>query len=138
GGLDRHGVPDPRAPAAARAPLVSSGPLGHAAPRRAPGSLQQPAPPPRAATAAPSRGGADDPRRTRGEHPMDLRQRFRELHATPFVIPNPWDVGSARILAALGFPALATTSAGFANALGRLDGQVTREEALAHARQDRQ
>lgn len=66
---------------------------------------------------------------------MDLRQRFRELHATPFVIPNPWDVGSARILAALGFPALATTSAGFANALGRLDGQVTREEALAHARQ---
>jgi len=66
---------------------------------------------------------------------MDLRQRFRDLHATPFVIPNPWDVGSARILASLGFPALATTSAGFANALGRPDGRVTREEALAHCRQ---
>src|SRR5690606_42126685 len=65
----------------------------------------------------------------------ERRERFRALHDRPFVIPNPWDVGSARILAALGFPALATTSAGFANALGRLDGQVTREEALAHARQ---
>lgn len=66
---------------------------------------------------------------------MDLRQRFRDLHATPFVIPNPWDVGSARILASLGFPALATSSAGFANSLGRPDGGVTREEALEHARQ---
>jgi 2-methylisocitrate lyase-like PEP mutase family enzyme len=66
---------------------------------------------------------------------MDLRQRFRELHATPFVIPNPWDVGSARILASLGFRALATTSAGFANALGRPDGRVTRDEALEHCRQ---
>ncbi len=66
---------------------------------------------------------------------MDLRQRFRELHTTPFVIPNPWDVGSARILASLGFQALATSSAGFANALGRPDGGVTREEALEHARQ---
>jgi 2-methylisocitrate lyase-like PEP mutase family enzyme len=65
---------------------------------------------------------------------MDLRQRFRELHATPFVIPNPWDVGSARILASLGFQALATTSSGFANSLGRPDGAVTRDEALAHAR----
>ena len=50
---------------------------------------------------------------------MDLRQRFRDLHDTPFVIPNPWDIGSARILASLGFQALATSSAGFANALGR-------------------
>ncbi len=66
---------------------------------------------------------------------MDLRQRFRELHNTPFVIPNPWDVGSARILASLGFQALATTSAGFANTIGRPDGGVTREEALEHARQ---
>jgi 2-methylisocitrate lyase-like PEP mutase family enzyme len=66
---------------------------------------------------------------------MDARQRFRELHARPFVIPNPWDVGSARILASLGFQALATTSAGFANALGREDGRVTRDEALEHCRQ---
>jgi 2-methylisocitrate lyase-like PEP mutase family enzyme len=66
---------------------------------------------------------------------MDLRQHFRKLHQTPFVMPNPWDVGSARLLASLGFPALATTSAGFAHSLGRLDGAVTRDEALAHARQ---
>jgi 2-methylisocitrate lyase-like PEP mutase family enzyme len=66
---------------------------------------------------------------------MDIRRRFRELHDTPFVIPNPWDVGSARILASLGFQALATSSAGFANAMGRRDGGVTREEALEHARQ---
>ncbi len=66
---------------------------------------------------------------------MDLRQRFRELHTSPFIIANPWDVGSARILASLGFQALATSSAGFANALGRPDGGVTREEALEHARQ---
>ena len=66
---------------------------------------------------------------------MDLRQRFRELHTSPFIIANPWDVGSARILASLGFPALATSSAGFANALGLPDGGVTREEAIEHARQ---
>ncbi|MEB2346274.1 MAG: isocitrate lyase/phosphoenolpyruvate mutase family protein [Deltaproteobacteria bacterium] len=66
---------------------------------------------------------------------MDRRGLFREMHGTPFLIPNPWDVGSARILAALGFRALATTSAGFANALGRPDGGVTRDEALAHCRQ---
>jgi len=64
-------------------------------------------------------------------------QRFRALHARPgaFVIPNPWDVGSARILASLGFEALATTSSGFASALGRVDGQVTRDEALQHCRE---
>jgi 2-methylisocitrate lyase-like PEP mutase family enzyme len=63
--------------------------------------------------------------------------RFRALHARPgaFVIPNPWDLGSARILASLGFEALATTSSGFANALGRVDGQVTREEVLQHCRE---
>ncbi len=64
---------------------------------------------------------------------MDQRQAFRDLHKTPFIMPNPWDAGSAKILASLGFPALATTSHGFANSLGRLDGAVTREEAIAHA-----
>jgi 2-methylisocitrate lyase-like PEP mutase family enzyme len=60
---------------------------------------------------------------------------FRSLHAGPgiFVMPNPWDAGSARVLASLGFPALATTSSGFAATLGRLDGQVTRAEALDNA-----
>ena len=62
--------------------------------------------------------------------------RFRALHEAPgaFVIPNPWDAGSARILAALGFPALATSSGASAGTLGRRDGKVTREEALAHCR----
>ena len=50
-------------------------------------------------------------------------------------MPNPWDVGSARLLASLGFEALATTSSGFAATLGRLDGSVSRDEALAHAAQ---
>lgn len=63
-------------------------------------------------------------------------EKFRELHEREgaFVIPNPWDVGSARLLAGLGFEALATTSAGFAHSLGRLDGQVTRDEAIEHCR----
>jgi 2-methylisocitrate lyase-like PEP mutase family enzyme len=62
-------------------------------------------------------------------------ERLRELHrpGTPLLIPNPWDVGSARLLASLGFEALATTSSGFAATLGRLDGSVTRSEAIAHA-----
>ena len=62
--------------------------------------------------------------------------RFRALHDGPgtFVIPNPWDVGSARLLAGLGFQALATSSAASAVALGRRDGRLTRDEALAHAR----
>jgi 2-methylisocitrate lyase-like PEP mutase family enzyme len=61
---------------------------------------------------------------------------FRTLHDGPetFLIPNPWDVGSARILAGLGFQALATSSSASANALGRRDGELTRDEALAHAR----
>jgi 2-methylisocitrate lyase-like PEP mutase family enzyme len=60
---------------------------------------------------------------------------FRRLHeAGCFVIPNPWDVGSARLLAQLGFPALATTSSGFAWSLGRPDNGVSLEEALAHFR----
>ena len=65
----------------------------------------------------------------------DKAARFRALHEAPgaFVIPNPWDAGSARILAALGFPALATSSGAEAGTLGRRDGKVTRDEALAHA-----
>jgi 2-methylisocitrate lyase-like PEP mutase family enzyme len=60
-------------------------------------------------------------------------EQFRALHAgEPFVIPNPWDAGSARVLAALGFKALATTSSGFAFTLGRLDGGVTLDEVAAH------
>jgi 2-methylisocitrate lyase-like PEP mutase family enzyme len=59
---------------------------------------------------------------------------FRALHdGEPFVIPNPWDAGSARVLAALGFKALATTSSGFAFTLGRLDGSVTLDEVVEHA-----
>ena len=58
---------------------------------------------------------------------------FEALHAgEPFVIPNPWDAGSARALAALGFKALASTSSGFAFTLGRLDGQATLDEVVAH------
>ena len=63
-------------------------------------------------------------------------ERFKVLHerAGAFVIPNPWDAGSARLLSGLGFEALATTSAGFANSLGRLDGQVRLVEVLEHCR----
>jgi 2-methylisocitrate lyase-like PEP mutase family enzyme len=65
----------------------------------------------------------------------DLIRRFHELHrAGCFVIPNPWDVGSARVLEQLGFTALATTSSGFAWSLGRADNHVTVDEALAHFR----
>src|SRR5579862_4560713 len=69
-----------------------------------------------------------DDQRTRTE-------RFRALHGgpEPLLIPNAWDAGSAAILASLGFEAIATTSAGHAATLGRLDGTVTREEAIAHA-----
>jgi 2-methylisocitrate lyase-like PEP mutase family enzyme len=58
---------------------------------------------------------------------------FQALHAgEPFVIPNPWDAGSARVLTALGFKALATTSSGFAFTLGRLDGKVSLDEVVQH------
>ena len=62
-------------------------------------------------------------------------ERFLALHHgdAPLLLPNPWDIGSARIFESLGFHALATTSAGHAATLGRLDGAVTRDEALAHA-----
>jgi len=66
---------------------------------------------------------------------QDKAERFLELHhgPGPLLIPNPWDAGSARILEWAGFSALATTSSGFAATLGRLDGSVTRDEALQHA-----
>lgn len=65
----------------------------------------------------------------------DRCQVFHRLHqAGCFVIPNPWDVGSARVLAQLGFPALATTSSGFAWSLGRPDNRVSLDEALTHFR----
>ena len=60
-------------------------------------------------------------------------ETFRRLHeGEPFVIPNPWDVGSARVLEALGFRALATTSSGFAFTLGRRDGGATLEDVVEH------
>jgi 2-methylisocitrate lyase-like PEP mutase family enzyme len=65
----------------------------------------------------------------------DVARRFLELHGgdRPLLIPNPWDAGSAKLLASLGFQALATTSSGYAATLGRLDGSVTRDEAIAHS-----
>lgn len=67
----------------------------------------------------------------------DKAQRFQALHARSgaFVIPNPWDAGSAKILERLGYEALASTSAGYAFSLGRLDGQVGRDEMIEHCRQ---
>jgi 2-methylisocitrate lyase-like PEP mutase family enzyme len=65
----------------------------------------------------------------------EATETFRALHAgEPFIIPNPWDAGSAKVLAALGFKALATTSSGFAYTLGRRDGDVRLEEVIAHTR----
>jgi 2-methylisocitrate lyase-like PEP mutase family enzyme len=62
-------------------------------------------------------------------------RKFKELHEGPcFLIPNPWDGGTARVLEALGFEALATTSSGFAFTLGRADGQVTLDEVLEHVK----
>jgi 2-methylisocitrate lyase-like PEP mutase family enzyme len=66
----------------------------------------------------------------------DKAERFRELHQRPgtFIIPNPFDIGSARILQSLGFEALATTSSGFAFTMGRRDYEVSRDEAIAHSK----
>ncbi|MEY9102625.1 2-methylisocitrate lyase-like PEP mutase family enzyme [Sinorhizobium fredii] len=66
----------------------------------------------------------------------DKHTLFRKLHDDPgaFIIPNPWDIGTARILAAMGFPALATTSAGMAFSLGLPEGFASREHTLAHCR----
>src|SRR5688572_32383191 len=65
---------------------------------------------------------------------LQKAEAFRALHARAeaFIIPNPWDVGTAKMLAKLGFEALATTSAGFAFSIGVLDNQVGRERMLAH------
>jgi 2-methylisocitrate lyase-like PEP mutase family enzyme len=65
----------------------------------------------------------------------DKARRFLDLHRAgePLLLPNPWDLGSAKLLAWMGFEALATTSSGFAASLGRNDGAVTREEALVHS-----
>jgi 2-methylisocitrate lyase-like PEP mutase family enzyme len=64
---------------------------------------------------------------------QEKAERFRDLHqGEPFVIPNPWDAGSAKVLAGLGFKALATTSGGFAFTLGRPDGAVKLDEVAAH------
>jgi 2-methylisocitrate lyase-like PEP mutase family enzyme len=66
---------------------------------------------------------------------VDQARRFLALHRAgePLLMPNPWDLGSARLLASLGFEALATTSSGFAATLGRNDGAVSRDEAIVHA-----
>src|SRR3569833_745983 len=65
----------------------------------------------------------------------DKAARFRALHqGATFLIPNPWDAISARLLSGLGFAALATSSAASAHAFGKTDGHLTREEAIAHAR----
>src|SRR5215212_9147458 len=66
----------------------------------------------------------------------DKAARFRKLHEGPcaFVIANPWDGGSARVLAGLGYQALATSSGAAAGVLGRRDGHITRDEALAQVR----
>jgi 2-methylisocitrate lyase-like PEP mutase family enzyme len=68
---------------------------------------------------------------------IEKAERFKQLHEGPdlFVIPNPWDAGSAKLLAAAGFKALTTTSAGLAWAIGKADGQATREDSLANAAQ---
>src|SRR3954463_5926033 len=64
---------------------------------------------------------------------MGKAETFHALHAgEPFVIPNPWDAGSAKVLAKLGFKALASTSSGFAFTLGRPDGSVTLDEVIEH------
>ena len=68
--------------------------------------------------------------------PTDRGRTFRQLHESGcFIVPNPWDLGSARLLAQLGFQALATTSAGFAWSLGRPDHHVSLEATLAHLRE---
>src|SRR5437773_3150180 len=67
---------------------------------------------------------------------IEKAEAFRALHQRDraFIIPNPWDIGTARILAQLGFEALATTSAGFAFSIGRRDNRVGREKMIEHIR----
>lgn len=68
---------------------------------------------------------------------LDKANRFKALHERKgaFIIPNPWDIGSARMLAGLGFEALATTSAGFANSIGLNDGDIKLQHAIQHCRE---
>jgi 2-methylisocitrate lyase-like PEP mutase family enzyme len=67
--------------------------------------------------------------------PTDKARTFKDLHVPgrPLLMPNPWDPGSAKLLASMGFQALATTSSGYAGTLGQLDGSIGREASLAHA-----
>ncbi|RUW63661.1 isocitrate lyase/phosphoenolpyruvate mutase family protein, partial [Mesorhizobium sp. M2A.F.Ca.ET.067.02.1.1] len=65
---------------------------------------------------------------------MDKGKIFRDLHASTFVMPNPWDIGTTKLLASFGFTALATTSAGFAFSRGLPDGAVTFEAMIHHCR----
>jgi len=92
----------------------------------------RPAPPPGSIASRPPRrltyGRSVSAQTEKAAHFLALHQGDQ-----PLLIPNPWDAGSAKLLASLGFDALATTSSGFAGTLGRLDGAVTREEAIAHA-----
>src|SRR5690349_2175424 len=71
-----------------------------------------------------------------GGAPAELAAHFRELHHgdAPFLIPNAWDAGSAKLFQSLGAAAIATTSSGYAATLGRLDYDMTRPEAIAHCR----
>src|SRR5580704_5233137 len=75
-------------------------------------------------------------RRTNMRTQAEKAAAFRALHERPgaFIIPNPWEAGTARLLAGLGFEALATTSLGLANMLGRADSKVTRAEVIANCR----
>src|SRR6476620_8421076 len=79
-------------------------------------------------------GGGETDLREVGVPTQDEKaERFRALHeGDAFIIPNPWDAGSAKVFAALGFHALATTSSGFAFTLGRADGNATLDEVVAH------
>src|SRR5213078_5221320 len=94
----------------------------------------------RTTTPRPSATRRWSPNRTEQERAMPSQSekatQFRALHQGPgaFLIANAWDAGSARILAGLGFQALATSSGAQAGTLGRRDGRVTRDEALAHCR----
>ncbi len=77
-----------------------------------------------------------DPKHSVADTLKDKRQRFRQLHDSGcFVIPNPWDLGSARMLQGLGFKALASTSSGFAWSQGQPDNAVVRDRVLAHLRE---
>jgi 2-methylisocitrate lyase-like PEP mutase family enzyme len=86
-----------------------------------------------------SRSRAEQGRKTIMRTQLEKARLFRALHQRPglFIMPNPWDAGTAKLFTSLGFEALATTSLGFANALGRVDGtlSVTREELIANCRE---